>query len=86
MRTWLVTIVENVEVRFMRKRSVILAFLISLGLVLAMTATSLATTIDIDFSGSRSDGKDASALKAVVTYGLDVDSARSHFYHQLRAQ
>ena len=61
----------------MRTRPIILAFLISLGLVLAMTATSLATTIDIDFSGSRSDGKDASALKAVVTYGLDVDSVDS---------
>ena len=50
----------------MRTRSVILAFIISLGLVLAMTATSLATTID--FSGSTSDDTDPSALSAVVDY------------------
>ncbi|MEJ2431567.1 MAG: PEP-CTERM sorting domain-containing protein [Deltaproteobacteria bacterium] len=53
----------------MRTRSVILAFIISLGLVLAMTATSLATTID--FSGSASDGIDPSALSAVITYEMD---------------
>ena len=52
----------------MRKRSVILAFLISLGLVLAMTATSLATTID--FSGSTSDETDPSLLGAVVDYSF----------------
>ena len=52
----------------MRTRSVILACIISLGLVLAMTATSLATTID--FSGSRSDGKNPSGLEAQVVYDL----------------
>ena len=54
----------------MRTRSVILAFIISLGLVLALTATSLATTID--FSGSASDGTAPSALKAVVEYELEA--------------
>ena len=52
----------------MRTRSVILAFIISLGLVLAMTATSLATTIN--FSGSASDDTDPTALSAVVDYYL----------------
>ena len=54
----------------MRTRSVILAFIISLGLVLALTATSLATTID--FSGSTSDDTLPSALKALVEYDLDT--------------
>ena len=52
----------------MRTRPVIVAFIISLGLILAMTATSLATTID--FSGSSSDDTDPSVLKAVVEYDL----------------
>lgn len=54
----------------MRTRSVILAFSISLGLVLAMTATSLATTIE--FSGSSSDDTDPSALKALVDFGFEL--------------
>ena len=59
----------------MSSRSVILALIISLGLVLAMTATSLATTID--FSGSSSVGTDPTtlkALKAVVDFELTGDS------------
>ena len=54
----------------MRTRSVILAFIISLGLVLAMTATSLATTI-IEFSGSTSDETDPSYLDAVVDFSFE---------------
>ena len=50
----------------MRTRPVILAFIISLGLLLAMTATSLATTIY--FSGSTSDGTESIQLGAVVEY------------------
>ena len=54
----------------MRTRSVILAFIISFGLVLAMTATSLATTM-INFSGPTIDGADASQLGAEVEYYYD---------------
>lgn len=52
----------------MRARSVILAFIICFGLVLAMTTTSLATTID--FSGSTSDGTDPSYLGAVIEFSF----------------
>ena len=58
----------NLEERFMRTRSVIPALIISLGLVLAMTATSLATTIN--FSGSTSDETDPIYLDAVVDFSF----------------
>ena len=52
----------------MSSRSVILALIISLALVLAMTATSLA--MSIDFSGSTSDGTDPIYLDAKVDFSF----------------